>query len=517
MMAERGASERRARRRAEQTQAVPQPHWGQVRIPFAPLELLDEEGLVRIETTALRVLEELGLEFMSEEAVAILEKHGASIVDRSTGLVRLGREVVKEYVAKAPPIFTLHARNPQRNLLVGANSINFLPVGGAPNVADLDRGRRPGTFADQVVLLKLQQCLNCVHTAGGVQVEAQDLPVPSRHLDLHRAQVLFSDRVFGARGIGRARVKDALEIARLARGISKEQLLHEPTTFTITNTNSPRRVDKELIGGLMELAENGQVVCVTPFTLAGAMAPITVAGALAQQHAEALGVIAFTQMVRPGTPTIYGGFTSNVDMKSGAPSFGTPEYIRATIIGGQLARRWKLPFRASNVTASNAVDAQATYEAAMSLWACVLSHTNWLHHATGWLEGGLVASFEKVIIDAEMIETMCAWMAPLDLSNDALAFDAISEVPPGGHYFGASHTLSRFENAFHRPLVSDVRNFQNWAEAGGHDATRRANLIWKRMLEQYNQPQLDKARLEAIEGYIAKRREEIANKGLGVM
>jgi trimethylamine--corrinoid protein Co-methyltransferase len=212
--------------------------------------------------------------------------------------------------------------------------------------------------------------------------------VLSRHLDLHRAQVMYSDRVFGARGIGRARVRDAIEIARLARSVSKERLLCEPTTFTITNTNSPRRVDKELVGGLMELAENGQAVCVTPFTLAGAMAPITVAGALVQQHAEALGVIAFTQMVRPGTPTIYGGFTSNVDMKTGAPSFGTPEYIRATIIGGQPARRWKLPFRASNVNASNAVDAQATYESAMSLWACMLSHTNWLHHATGWLEGG---------------------------------------------------------------------------------------------------------------------------------
>jgi trimethylamine--corrinoid protein Co-methyltransferase len=488
--------------------------WSRFQNPLPPLELLGEDALQRIENTAYRVLEELGLEFMSDEALDILARNGAT-VDRATTVVRFDRNLVKEYVAKAPSTFTLHARNPERNIVLGGNNICFGPVSGAPNVSDLDGGRRPGTYADQVRFIKLQHSLNCVHFGGGTIVEAQDLPVPTRHLDMHRAQALYTDRVWGARGIGRDRVKDAIAITALVRGVSREQLLTEPSTYTITNTNSPRRVDKELLGGTMELAENGQAVCITPFTLAGAMAPITLAGALALQHAEALAVITFAQMVRAGTPVIYGGFTSNVDMRTGAPCFGTPEYVRSTIIGGQLARRLKLPYRASNVNASNSVDAQATYESAMSLWACIMSHTNMVHHATGWLEGGLVASMEKTVIDAEMIDTMRAWLGqPLDVSDEALAFEAIAEVQPGGHYFGAGHTMARFENAFHRPIVSDVKNYQNWAEAGSLTATQRAHAIWKRLLDSYEAPPLDPARVEAIDAYIARRREEIAVKGL---
>ena len=514
MATERVAGERRARRRAEQTGTVPQAPWKRWQNPLPPLEVLNPDELDRIENNAFRVLEELGLEFMSEPALEILAKAGAK-VDRATQVVRFDRELVRACLAKAPPVFTLHARNPDRNVFVGANWINVAPVGGTPNVTDLDRGRRPGAFKDLENLIRLQQSLNCVHIMGGVQVEAQDLPVPTRHLDMHRSHVMLSDRVFAARGIGRDRVRDAIAIAAIARGVGMEQMRSEPSTYTVTNTNSPRRVDKELLGGLMQLAENGQAVCVTPFTLAGAMAPITLAGALSLQHAEALGVIAFVQMVQPGAPVIYGGFTSNVDMRSGAPCFGTPEYVRATIIGGQLARRHRLPYRASNVNDSNSVDAQATYESAMSLWACIMSHTNLLHHGTGWLEGGLSSSFEKVIIDAEMIETMRAWLAtPLDLSDDALAFDAIKDVPPGGHYFGSAHTMARYETAFYRPLVSEVRNFQAWTEAGSQDATRRANGIWKRLLEGFEPPPLDPGKLEAVEAYIAKRREEIAARGL---
>ncbi len=513
MATERNAPERRARRKAEANAAVPQPPWSLVRNPLPPLELLDEEGMTRIENTAFRVLEELGLEFMSEEACRILEANGAK-VDHATGLVKMDRALVKTMIAKAPQEFKMYARNPERNLVVGGNYINFGPVGGTPNASDLERGRRPGSFRDQVELIKLHQSLNTLHTSGGTIVAAQDLPVPTRHLDQHRAQILYSDRVWGGSAIGRDRIKDALELARIARGVSLEDIQREPSISTIINTNSPRRVDKELLSGLMEMAENGQVVCVTPFTLAGAMSPITIAGALALQSAEALGVLAFVQMVRPGCPMIFGGFTSNVDMKTGAPAFGTPEYVRATIIGGQIARRYKLPYRASNVNSSNAVDAQATYESAMSLWACIMSHGNWIHHATGWLEGGLVASYEKVVIDAEMIETMKGWMTPLDVSDEALAFDAIAEVPPGGHYFGSSHTMSRFEHAFHRPMVSDIRPFQTWVEGGSPDTTQRAHLMWKRLLENYQQPPIDPARAEEMEAYIARRRSEIGERGL---
>ena len=512
MAGQRGG--RRERRIAEAANLVPQLPWARWQNPLPPIEAADGDALDRIEATAFRVLEELGLEFMSPDAISILEQHGAEVVDRMTGLVRMDRGLVKEYVAKAPTTFTMRARNADRNLTVGGNWINVHTTGGTPNTSDLDRGRRPGTFADQINMIKLAQALNVHHFAGGTIVEAQDLPVPTRHLDMHRAQATLTDKVFGARGIGRERVRDALEIIAIARGVTREQLKNEPSTYTITNTNSPRRVDKELIGGLMELAENGQVVCVTPFTLAGAMAPITLAGALAQQHAEALGVIAFTQMVRPGTPCVYGGFTSNVDMKSGAPMFGTPEYVRTTLIGGQLARRYGLPYRASNVNASNAVDAQATWESAMSIWACVMSHTNLMHHGTGWLEGGLVSNLEKVIIDAEMLETMRAWLTPLDVSDDALAFEAIKAVPPGGHFFGSDHTMARFEHAFHRGMITDVRNFEAWQEAGAPDAVKRANTVWKKLLDQFEAPPLDPARLEAIDAYIARRREEIAIKGL---
>ncbi len=516
MTAERAANrgeDRRARRRSEASQGIAQPPWAPIRNPLPPLELLDEEGLERIEATALRVLEELGIEFLNDAALDVFEKAGCR-VDRASRLVRFEPAMLRETVAKAPRQFRLHARNPERTITLGDNTVNFGPVGSPPNISDLDRGRRPGSFQDLCNLIKINQSLTCLHHSGGTLVEALDLPADSRHLDLYRAHTELSDRGFIARAIGRERIEDALAVVALARGVPREQLLHEPSITTIINVNSPRRVDREMIAGLMAMTEYGQPCIITPFTLAGAMSPVTVAGALAQQTAEALAVIALVQLLRPGTPTVFGGFTSNVDMKSGAPAFGTPEYTRATIIGGQIARRWGLPYRASNVNASNCVDAQSTYESAMSLWACVLAHASFVHHATGWLEGGLVASYEKTIVDAEMIHYMRAWLEPLDVSDDALAFEALKEVPPGGHFFGAAHTMGRFETAFHRPLIADWRNFQSWVEAGSLTATQRANAVWKKALETYVQPPLDPAAKEAIDAFIARRKQEIAARGI---
>jgi len=247
---------------------------------------------------------------------------------------------------------------------------------------------------------------------------------------------------------------------------------------------------------------------VTPFTLAGAMAPVTLAGALAQQNAEALAVIAFTQMIRPGAPVIYGGFTSNVDMKSGAPAFGTPEYSKAALAGGQLARRYSLPYRSSNANASNAVDAQAAYESEMSIWAAVMGHANMILHGAGWLEGGLCASFEKMIIDAEILQMMAEFLQPIEVNDDTLGLDAIAEAGPGGHFFGTAHTLERYETAFYEPIVSDWRNFETWEEHGALDATQRANGIWKQMLKDYEQPPLDPARDEELKAFMARRKEE---------
>jgi trimethylamine---corrinoid protein Co-methyltransferase len=303
-------------------------------------------------------------------------------------------------------------------------------------------------------------------------------------------------------------------MAAVARGVEPEVLRAEPGILSVVNVNSPRRVDREMAAGLMELARWGQPAIVTPFTLQGAMSPVTLAGALVQQNAEALGVIAFAQMVAPGTPVMYGGFTSNVDMRSGAPAFGTPEYARAVIASGQMARRYGLPYRSSNVNASNAVDAQAAYESQMSLWAALLGGANLVHHAAGWLEGGLCASFEKMVLDAEMLQMVGELLRPVVVDDEEMALPAQAEVGPGGHFFGAGHTLARFETAFYQPLLSDWRNHGTWLEAGAPDAAQRALGIWKALLHTAAPPPLAPDRREALIAYVAHRKEEIASEGL---
>jgi trimethylamine--corrinoid protein Co-methyltransferase len=507
----RGGEDRREARRAAKLGGG-QPPWSRFRVPIPPLALLDDGQLERIDDAAFRILEEAGLEFLNDRALDILARHGAD-VDRSTRLVRFDRGLIREYVARAPESFTLHARNPERDLTIGGDWVNFSTVSGPPNVSDLERGRRPGSYEAQVEIIKLHHCMNVLHLNGGTPVAAIDLPAESRHLDYYRAQILYTDRPWQPSAIGRDRIEDGVAMVAMARGVSRERMLSEPSAMTVLNTNSPRRVDDELVAGTIHMAENGQVTIVTPFTLCGAMSPVTVAGALAQQSAEALAAIAFIQMVRAGAPVMFGGFTSNVDMTSGAPAFGTPEYVRAVIIGGQIARRWKLPYRSSNVCSSNTVDAQAAFESMMSLWATILSHANVVHHGTGWLEGGLVASFEKSVLDADMIAAMRAWLGPMDLSEDALAVEAIKAVPPGGHFFGADHTMARYETAFHRSMLADLRPYQTWAEDGARDAMARAHRVWKALLAGYEQPPLDRAAAEAIDAYVARRKEEIARGG----
>ena len=264
-----------------------------------------------------------------------------------------------------------------------------------------------------------------------------------------------------------------------------------------------------MAGGLIELARAGQPVIVTPFTLAGAMAPVTVIGAITQQNAEALAGIVLTQLVRPGTPAVYGGFTSNVDMRTGSPAFGTPEQTKASLITGQLCRRYKIPFRSSNTNASTSVDAQSAYESEMSLWGAVMGHANRIAHGGGWLEGGLVASFEKLIIDVEMMQMMAEFVEPLVVNEETLAIEAMREVQPGGHYFGTAHTMERYDSAFYSPVVSDWTNFENWKEAGGLDSAQRANAIWKQAINDYEQPPLDPAILEELEDYIERRKREL--------
>lgn len=486
---------------------LPEPI-GVFRNPLPPVELLGADDLNRLIDAAFVVLQDSGLEFLSARCLDILENDGCN-VDRETGVARMDRATVEHFVALAPESFTVHGRNPDRNTVVGGNHVNFNTVGSPPNINDLDNGRRPGTYAALVDLVKLNHALGACHTMGGSIVEPMDLPVPTRHLDNAYAILKYTDRSAFVRTVSEFRARDAIEMVAIARGVSLDQLRSECSLLTSFNVNSPRRVDEELLDGLLCFGEYGQAVAVTPFTLAGAMSPVTVAGALVQQTAEALGVIALAQMANPGAPVLFGGFTSNVDMKSGAPAFGTPEYVKAVLIGGQIARYFKLPYRSSNVNASNCVDAQSTYESAMSLWAVIMGHANIVHHGLGWLEGGLSASMEKCVIDAEMIRQWIAALAPMDMSDEALGVAAIAGVEPGGHFFGEQHTLDRFETAFYQPMVSDWRNFESWEESGSKTATERANIVWKQMLDAYEEPAMDETVDEALKDYMSRRKHEL--------
>ncbi|NKB78097.1 MAG: methyltransferase [Gammaproteobacteria bacterium] len=493
--------------------SVEQRPWALMQNPHPPFDILSEKQLEAVDAAAMRILRDNGLKFQHPDALGILEKNGAD-VDLETGLVKFDQSTIREWIAKAPSHFTLHARNPDKNVIIGKNYINFAPVSGPPNISDLDNGRRPGKYEDQCNLIRLTQSLNVIHLGGASSVEAMDLPADSRHLDFYRAQIVYGDSVWNARGIGKQRVRDAIELSCMARQISVDKVHEKPGILTVINVNSPLIVDKEMLAGLMEMSRFGQPCVITPFTLAGAMSPVTLAGALAQQVAEALAVIAFVQMVKPGCPVVFGGFTSNVDMKSGSPAFGTPEYIKGVLAGGQLARHYKLPYRSSNVNASNYPDAQATYESSMSLWACFLSHANIVNHSVGWMEGGLCASMEKFIIDAEMLQTLCEAFQPMKISNEEFGFDSITEAGHGGHFFGTSHTMERYKTAFYQPILSDWQNFESWEEAGSKSATIRANEIWKSLLENYQQPALADEILKNIDEYIHQRKIQIRENGI---
>lgn len=490
------------------TPGLTQPPVRQLRNPYPPIEVLSAEAVELIHDGSMRILEQIGLEIVNERAREVMLAHGAHI-DPGSGYVRIAREVVMEHVGNAPPEFTLHARNPAYHSTYGGNHINFSIVSSPPNCSDLDHGRRSGNFADYCKFLKLGQTFNAVATLSGYPVEPVDLPAHTRHLDAYLAFITLTEKPWHVYSLGNGRVEDGIEMICIARAIDHAQLAREPSISTVVNTNSPLKVDAPMLDGAMLMARHRQPVIVTPFTLAGAMSPITLAGALAQQNAEALGVIALIQMVEPGAPVMYGGFTSNVDMKSGAPAFGTPEYARAVLAGGQLARRYRIPYRTSNVNAANCVDAQAAWESEMSLWSAVMAHGNMIKHSGGWLEGGLCASFEKLIIDMEMVQMLAETLRPIEVSEKSLALDAIREVGAGGHFFGTAHTLERYHDAFYAPIVADWSNFETWQENGEKTAAQRANALYKEILEQYEPPPLDPAIREQLQAYIDKRREEI--------
>jgi len=475
---------------------------------WPPLEVLTAEQVERILVAAFRVLEEAGLEIRSAEAREVYGRAGA-LIDEERQIVRVGRDIVEAQLRHAPAQFVLHARNAARHLEVGGNVVNFGPVNGAPNITDLEGGRRYGDLAAFRNILKLTHALGILHWQGGIVVEPVDVPVATRHLAAYQAHIECADIVWAARGVGGVQAEDALAMSAIEHGCTIEDLAARPTLMSVTNVNSPRRVDQEILDNIMIMARHGQCVVITPFTLMGAMAPITLAGALVQQTAEALCIIALCQMLRPGTPCVMGGFTSNVDMRTGSPAFGTPEYVNAALATAQIGRRLRLPVRTSAVNASPVVDAQSTYETGFSLQAAILSHSHLINHAAGWLEGGLSASLEKVVVDAELLRTWAELLKPLTFDEDDIAVEAIKSVEPGGHFFGAAHTLARYESAFYRPLLSDWSNFENWSEAGARNATQRATGIWKKMLAEYVPPPLDPGIREAVDAFVARRSDEL--------
>jgi len=497
----------RAGKRAGASASFEQPPFRQLKIPFAPTKLVSDDELESIHRASLRVLKEIGVEVLHDEARRIMKEHGADVREGSER-VRFDSDLILEKISSAPSEFTIHARNPGHNVRFGGNNLVISQMASAPNCSDLDGGRRPGNQKDYRNFLRLAQMHNILNTTGGYPVEPVDIHPSIRHLECIRDLSTLTDKVFHIYSLGKERNLDGIEIARIGRGISKEQLLEEPSVYTIINTNSPLKLDIPMMEGIIQMSSHGQVVIVTPFTLSGAMAPVTIAGALVQQNAEALAGIAFTQMVRKGAPVGYGGFTSNVDMKSGAPAFGTPEYMKAQLVGGQLARRYKIPYRTSNTCAANTVDAQAAYESVFSLWGCIQGGANFILHGAGWLEGGLRCSYEKTILDIDLLQMVAEFLTPLDLSEDALAVDAIRDVGPGGHFFGTPHTQSRYKNAFYSPILSDWRNFETWNEAGAPTAMQKANKVWKERLAAYDEPFMDPAIREELNAFVEKRKAE---------
>ena len=503
---------RTRRRRRRQASCEPQVLIHQLerkilRNRFPPLEALDEEQLEFVHDVSMRIVEEEGIEVLGDMALDLFRRAGASV--DAQGVVRMDRALLLETVARAPEQFEVTQRNPENTILIGGNVINFGLVSGTPNVHDNINGRRAGNFEDYKKLISFGQYFNVLTFFGNQATAPTDMPANSRHLDTTFVNLTLSDKPFFATGIGGGRARDAIEMSAIARGLSLEEVKTRPSVMTNINVNSPRKLDDAMAYGAMQLAMFGQPVTVTPFTLMGAMTPSTMAGALAQQNAEALVGIALLQLTNPGTPVVYGGFTSNVDMRSGSPAFGTPENALANIAGGQLARRYRLPYRSSACNASNAVDAQATYETQMALWGSVLGHGNLIYHTAGWLEGGLVASFEKLIIDCEMLQHMSKMLEPLKIDLEETGLDAMREVGPGGHFFGCAHTMERYKTAFYQPFVSDWQNSENWSLAGARDATARATELWPKILDEFEPPPIDPSIREALEAYMAHRKEQL--------
>jgi len=494
-----------SRRRRDRSPAPSRAGYSQLRHPFAPQGAFSDDEIANMHDTALKVLENLGIRILLPEARDILRAGGA-LVDDDSQIVRIGRDMVAAALATAPRSIRLRAADPAHEQDFAAGSLLFMAGSGCPNVTDRSRGRRPGSRESFVETLRLQQSFDVIHMHGP-SAEPQDVPIHLRHYALMEEQLTNCTKPLFVYARGRGQVEESFEMIRLAHGLDEAGFQNGVWATTVINSNSPRQLDVPMARGIIDFARAGQLTLITPFCLAGAMAPITVAGALVLQHAEALAGITLAQLARAGAPVAYGGFSSNVDMKSGSPAFGTPEHIRANLGSGQLARFIGLPWRSATGAASNAPDAQGATETVNALWAAMLAQATVTVHAAGWLEGGLSFGYEKFILDVEALQTLAELCRPAAADTAALAYDAIAEVAPGGHFFAAQHTMERYQTAFYAPLVADLSNHGLWVEQGAQTADQRATAIWQRVLRDFTPPAACAGIQDRLAPFVADRQK----------
>ncbi|WP_299298483.1 trimethylamine methyltransferase family protein [uncultured Tateyamaria sp.] len=494
---------RRRRGRGAPPAKTRQTDYRRLRNPFPPMDVFPPDRIAAMHDAALDVLERLGIKVLLPAAREVFRKAGAR-VDEDTEMVHIGRDIIEAALATAPKSFPLIAGHPDRDQVMELGSMIFQPGAGCPHATDLERGRRPGTEQDFRELISLTQHFDVLHMIPPL-VEPQDVPIHLRHYAMTLSQMELTDKVPFIYSRGTGQVTEAFEMLQIARGLSDAEFAAASHCYTIINTNSPRQLDIPMALGVMDFARAGQMAIITPFTLMGAMAPITVAGAMTLSHAEALAAIALGQLVNPGAPVCYGTFTSNVDMKSGAPIFGTPEHFKASLAAGQLARHIGLPWRCASGSAANLGDAQAANETQFGTWGCLLAGATVTLHAAGWLEGGLSVSYEKLITDVEVLQMVAELCTATAADDTDIALDALEEVQPGGHFFGAAHTMERYQTEFYEPVVADFANIGTWEERGSVDATHRATDIWKGILRDFKPPPNDADCLETLRKYIADR------------
>ena len=470
-------------------------------------EILSGEAMQKLDTGWRRLVTEVGVEFDSERALELFRSAGQRVEDST---VYLDPEFVLEQVAQAPREFDVQARNPDHNLHIGGDAMAFGAVYGPPFVREGDV-RRDATLDDFRRFAKLAQTFPVLDSAGGVICEPNDAPLDSRHLDMVYALQTLTDKVYMGNVVSGVNARDTIAMGEILFG-GREAIEQTPVSLSLINCNSPLRWDQRMLEAQFEYSAANQPVVLTPFILMGAMSPVTIPAALVQQMAEALSGIALSQMIRPGCPVVFGSFLSNIDMQSGSPTFGTPESAIGLLCTGQIARHFGLPFRTGGaMTSSQLPDAQAGYEALMTLLPTFLAGANWVMHSAGWLDGGLVASYEKFIVDVELLQMLQVEFTPMDIDEGSLAFDAHQEVGHGGHFLGAMHTMERFRTCFYRPLLSSSENYERWMRNGGLDAAARATHIYQKKLEEYEAPAMDEAVRKELEAYVLRRRAELGD------